>query len=78
MRGIPTLDHGTLSNLAVGLSGLTAKSMGSLTIDTNTDGANTTCLIAGDVTDDGLSAGNVVQIFSNNNSNGYIAFKAEL
>ena len=78
MRGIPTLDHGTLDNLAVGLSGLTAKSMGSLTIDTNTDGANTTCLIAGDVTDDGLSAGNVVQIFSNNNSNGYIAFKAEL
>ena len=78
MRGIPTLDHGTLSDLAVGLSGLTAKSMGSLTIDTNTDGANTTCLIAGDVTDDGLSAGNVVQIFSNNNSNGYIAFKAEL
>jgi len=78
MRGIPTLDHGTLDNLAVGLSGLTAKSMGSLTIDTNTDGANTTCLIAGDVTGDGLSAGNVVQIFSNNNSNGYIAFKAEL
>ena len=78
MRGIPTLDHGTLSDLAVGLSGLSAKSMGSLTIDTNTDGANTTCLIAGDVADDGLSAGNVVQIFSNNNTNGYIAFKAEL
>jgi hypothetical protein len=78
MRGIPTLDYGTLSNLAVGLSGFSARSIGTLALDSNTDGTNTCTLNVGDVDGDGLSAGDVVQLFSNNNTNGYIAFKAEL
>ena len=78
MRGVPTLDYGTLSNLAVGLSGFSARTIGTLAIDSNTDGANTCTLNVNDVDGDGLSAGDVVQLFSNNNTNGYIAFKAEL
>jgi hypothetical protein len=78
MRGVPTLDYGTLSNLGVGTSNFTAKSIGSLSIDSNTDGANTCTLNAFDIADDALSAGDVVQMFGNNSTDAYIAFKAEL
>ena len=77
MRGVPTLDHGTLSKLQVDYR-QTAAAIGSLAIDGNTDGGHSVNLSGADVTGDPLTAGDGVLLRANNDTDAYIAFDAEL
>ena len=77
MRGVPTLDHGTLSKIQVNYLQTNA-AIGSLSIDTNTDGGHSVNLTGADVTGDPLTAGDGVLLKANNDTDAYIAFDAEL
>jgi hypothetical protein len=78
MRGIPTLDHGTLSKLVVTDNDLSGEAIGSLAIDTNTDGPQGASVVANDITSDVMTAGDATILNANNDVAAYLAFDAEL
>ena len=78
MRGIPTLDHGTLSKLVVTDNDLSGEAIGSLAIDTNTDGPQGVSIKAADIASDVMTAGEATILNANNDVAAYLAFDAEL
>ena len=79
LRGVPTLDAGTLSNLRVTDNDDSAEAIDSaLTIDTNTDGPKATIVKTPDINSDTLTAGDATFLSANNTTSAYIAFDAEL
>ena len=78
MRGIPTLDHGTLSKLVVTDTDLSAEAIGSLAIDTNTDGPQGVSVKAADIAGDVMTAGDATILNANNDVAAYLAFDAEI
>ena len=78
MRGIPTLDYGTLSKLVVTDNDLSGEAIGSLAIDTNTDGPQGASVVANDITSDVMTAGDATILNANNDVAAYLAFDAEL
>ena len=78
MRGIPTLDHGTLSKLVVTDNDLSGEAIGSLAIDTNSDGPQGVAIKAADIASDVMTAGDATILNANNDVAAYLAFDAEL
>ena len=78
MRDVPTLVHGTLSEIAVLDNDNSAEAIGSLSIDTNTDGPQGCNVEASDITSDVMTAGDATQISANNTANAFISFDSEL
>ena len=78
MRGIPTLDHGTLSKLVVTDNDLSGEAIGSLAIDTNSDGPQGVSINAANITSDVMTAGDATILNANNDVAAYLAFDAEL
>ena len=78
MRGIPTLDHGTLSKLVVTDNDLSGEAIGSLAIDTNSDGPQGVSINAANITSDVMTAGDATISNANNDVAAYLAFDAEL
>ena len=78
MRGVPTLIHGTLSEIVVLDNDNSAEAIGSLSIDTNTDGPQGCNVEASDITSDVMTAGDATQISANNTANAFISFDSEL
>ena len=78
MRDVPTLVHGTLSEIVVLDNDNSAEAIGSLSIDTNTDGPQGCNVEASDITSDVMTAGDATQISANNTANAFISFDAEL
>jgi hypothetical protein len=78
MRGVPTLDYGTLSKLVVTDNDLSGEAIGSLAIDTNTDGPQGVSVKAADITSDVMTAGDATILNANNDVDAFLAFDAEL
>ena len=78
MRGVPTLDHGTLSKLVVTDNDLSGEAIGSLAIDTNTDGPQGVSVKAADITSDVMTAGDATILNADNDVDAFLAFDAEL
>jgi hypothetical protein len=78
MRDVPTLVHGTLSEIVVLDNDNSAEAIGSLSIDTNTDGPQGCNVEASDITSDVMTAGDATQIAANNTANAFISFDSEL
>ena len=78
MRDVPTLVHGTLSEIVVLDNDNSAEAIGSLSIDTNTDGPQGCNVEASDITSDVMTAGDATQISANNTANAFISFDSEL
>ena len=78
MRDVPTLVHGTLSEIVVLDNDNSAEAIGALSIDTNTDGPQGCNVEASDITSDVMTAGDATQISANNTANAFISFDAEL
>ena len=78
MRDVPTLVHGTLSEIVVLDNDNSAEAIGSLSIDTNTDGPQGCNVEASNITGDVMTAGDATQISANNTLNAFISFDSEL
>jgi len=78
MRDVPTLVHGTLSEIVVLDNDNSAEAIGSLSIDTNTDGPQGCNVEASDITSDVMTAGDATQMSANNTANAFISFDSEL
>jgi len=78
MRDVPTLVHGTLSEIVVLDNDNSAEAIGSLSIDTNTDGPQGCNVEASDITSDVMTAGDATQLSANNTANAFISFDSEL